>query len=52
MVQRLSLPCNVGDLGSIPGRGSRIPHESEQLGLYVADTETKHHNEKSQVTQQ
>ena len=47
-----SPPCNVGDLGSIPGQGSRILHESEQLGLYVADTDTKHCNEKSQVTQQ
>ena len=46
-----SPPCNVGDLGSIPGQGSRILHESEQLGLYVADTDTKHCNEKSQVTQ-
>lgn len=47
-----SPPCNVGDLGLIPGQGSRIPHESEHLGLYVADTETKHQKEKSQVTQQ
>ena len=44
--------CYVGDLGSIPAQGSRILHESEQLGLYVADIDTKHRNEKSQVTQQ
>lgn len=44
--------ANVGDLGSIPAQGSRILHESEQLGLCVADTDTKHCNEKSQVTQQ
>ena len=26
-------PCNAGDVGSNPGRGMRIPHALEQLGL-------------------
>lgn len=25
------LPCNVGNVGSIPGEGTRISHDSEQL---------------------
>ena len=24
-------PCNAGDAGSVPGRGAKIPHASEQL---------------------
>ena len=34
-----NLPCNAGDLGSIPGRGSKAPHTSEELSLCVATTE-------------
>ena len=26
-----NLPCNVGDVGSIPGPGTKIPHAKEQL---------------------
>ena len=26
-----NLPCNVGDSGSIPGQGTKIPHTLEQL---------------------
>ena len=26
-----SLPCNVGDVGSIPGWGTKIPYAAEQL---------------------
>ena len=28
-----NLPCNTGDAGSIPGRGSKIPHAMRQLSL-------------------
>ena len=38
-----NLPCNSGDVGSIPGQGTRTPHVAEQPGpvlqlesLYVA----------------
>ena len=31
-------PCNGGDMGSIPGQGSKIPHASEQLSLHTAAT--------------
>ena len=39
-----NLPCNAGDLGSIPGRGSKAPHTSEELSLCVATTEPMCHN--------
>ena len=26
-----NLPCNAGDMGSIPGQGTKIPHAAEQL---------------------
>ena len=28
-----NLPCNAGDEGSIPGPGTKIPHDPEQLNL-------------------
>ena len=28
-------PCNAGDAGSIPGRGTKVPHAVEQLSLHV-----------------
>ena len=28
-------PCNAGVVGSIPGRGARIPHAVKQLSLSV-----------------
>ena len=31
MVQ--NLPCNAGDVGSIPGGDTKIPRASEQLSL-------------------
>jgi len=34
-----NLPCNAGNIGSIPGRGSKIPHSAEQLSLSSTDTE-------------
>ena len=28
-----NLPCNAGDVGSIPGQGTKIPHAAGQLSL-------------------
>ena len=33
-----NLPCNAGDTGSIPGRGTKIPHALEHLSLRLATT--------------
>ena len=32
-------PSNAGDVGSIPGRGTKIPHAAGQLSLHAATTE-------------
>ena len=37
-----NLPCNAGDLGLIPGRGTRIPHAVEQLSPSATTTEPAH----------
>ena len=34
-----NLPCNAGDVGSIPGQGTKIPHALEQLSLCATATE-------------
>ena len=34
-----NLPCNAGDAGSIPGRGTKIPQAMEQLSPLTATTE-------------
>ena len=34
-------PSNAGDVGSIPGPGSKIPHATEQLSPYIT-TKTRH----------
>ena len=57
-----NLPSNAGDLGSIPGRGTKIPHAMGQLSLNATNTEPAcsrghgtagekpaQHNEKSHV---
>ena len=31
-----NLPCNAGDVGLISGRGTEVPHATEQLGLRAA----------------
>ena len=28
-----NMPCNKGDVGSIPGQGTKIPHAAGQLSL-------------------
>ena len=37
-----NLPCNAGDIGSIPGQGTRIPHTEEQLSQRATATEPAH----------
>ena len=32
-------PSSAGDLGSIPGQGTKIPHAMGQRGLHTATTE-------------
>ena len=40
-----NLPCNAGDMGSIPGRGTKISQAAGQLSLCAATTEPMHHNQ-------
>ena len=47
-----NLPCNAGDVGSIPGWGTRIPHVVEQLSLHAATREFDCCNERSLMMQQ
>ena len=42
-----NLPPNAGDIGSIPGRGTKIPHATEHLSPGTATREPACHNEKS-----
>ena len=37
-------PSNAGDVGSIPGQGTKIPHALGQLSLCAATTESACHN--------
>ena len=39
-----NLPCNAGDAGSTPGRGTKIPHAVEQLSPDAVTPEPEHHN--------
>ena len=34
-----NLSCNAGDMGWIPGWGTRTPHTMEQLNLHTINTE-------------
>ena len=47
-----NLPTNAGEVGSIPGQGTKIPHAKEQLSLSVATTELFDWREKSVYTLQ
>ena len=44
-----NLLCNAGDVGTIPGQGTKIPHASKQLRLPILTTEPKHHNQRTCV---
>ena len=39
------LPSNAGDLGSIPGLGTRIPHTTGQLSSHAATREAMDRSE-------
>ena len=42
-----SLPCNPGDTSLIPGQGTKIPHQMEQLSPHAtAKTRRSHINKK------
>ena len=58
-----NLPCNAGDMGSILGLGTKIPHAAEQLSLLVVTTESRssrahatresvHHKERSHMKEE
>ena len=38
------LPCNAGDVGSIPGQGTKIPQAAEQLSPCTRTPEPTRHN--------
>lgn len=38
-----NLPCNA-DRGSIPDRGTEVPHDTKQLSSCATTTEPEHHN--------
>ena len=44
-------PSNAGDAGSVPGRGTKIPHATGQLSLCVPTTEVTCLNERACVPQ-
>ena len=46
-----NLPSNARDAGSIPGRGTKIPHVAGQLSPRAATTEPACRNERSRVPQ-
>ena len=37
-----SLPCNAGDMGSIPGQGAKILNTEEQQNPHATTGETVH----------
>ena len=37
-------PSSAGDMGSVPGQGTGIPHAREQLNLGTTTTEPASHN--------
>ena len=39
-----NLPSNAGDMGSIPGQGTKIPHAAGQLSPCATTTEPVCHN--------
>ena len=44
-------PSNAGDMGSIPGRGTKIPHAAGQLSLRATTTELAYLSERACVPQ-
>ena len=35
-----NLPCDAGDVGLIPGQGTKIPHAMKQLSPFITTKET------------
>ena len=46
-----NLPWNAGDMGSIPGQGTKTPHATKQLSLHTTTREPVRHNERSCLLQ-
>ena len=46
-----NLPWNAGDVSSIPGQGTKIPHATEQLSQHITAREPVRHNERSCLLQ-
>ena len=46
-----NLPSNAGDVGSISGQETKIPHAAEQLSLHAATTEPTCPNQRGRVPQ-
>ena len=44
-------PCDAGDAGSIPGRGTKIPHAAGQLSLRATTIELARLKERAHVPQ-
>ena len=44
-------PSSAGDVGSIPGWGTRIPHAAGQLGPHATTAELACHNRRACVPQ-
>ena len=41
-----NLPCSAGDIGSIPGKWTKVPHSIEQLSLCSTNRESVHPSER------
>ena len=41
-----NLPSTAGDVGSIPGQGTKIPHAVQQLSPCAATTESSSYNQR------
>ena len=39
-----NLPCNSGDVGLIPGQGTKIPHAMDQLSPHATTSEPVWYN--------
>ena len=44
-------PSNSGDVGTIPGQGTKIPHAVGQLSLYATSIELARLNERARMPQ-
>ena len=44
-------PCSQGNMGSMPGWGTKVPHTAEQLSPHTATVESEHHNERIHALQ-